>query len=232
MSKFLNRSFVKTFNINEEEMEKPLHQYESLQELFVRNLKEGARVIDEEPINIISPVDGILANFGKITQNCTFYVKDQDYNIFEMLGNKKRAEKYQNGTYMILYLSPSHYHRIHTPFSGTVVGNWALGNKSYPVNELGLKFGKRPLSKNYRFITEVRLSSEKHYAVVKVGAMNVNSIHPTYKGKNIKKGEELGYFSFGSTVVLLFEQDTIELDPSIKAPMDVTVGMKIGMINL
>ncbi|RXI99986.1 phosphatidylserine decarboxylase [Anaerobacillus alkaliphilus] len=230
VSKYINKSFVKTYNINEAEMEKPLHQYGSLQELFVRNLKEGARSIDETPNSIVSPVDGILADIGKINENSAFHVKDQDYSLVEMLGNKKRAEKYNEGIYIILYLSPSHYHRIHTPFSGTVVGKWAMGNKSYPVNELGLRLGKRPLSRNYRLITEVRLSNDKHYSVVKVGALNVNSIHPTFKGDSLKKGEELGYFSFGSTVVLLFEKDTLQIDPSVKAPMDVLVGMKIGSL--
>ncbi len=228
ISKILNKSFVKVYNIDEKEMEKPLHEYKSLQELFIRNLKDEARPIDQGPNSVVSPVDGILANVGEITDKCTFHVKNQDYSLSEMLGNKKRAEKYKNGTYIILYLSPSHYHRIHTPVSGTVVGKWALGNKSYPVNELGLKLGKRPLSKNFRFITEVRLHNEKHYALVKVGAMNVNSIHPTFKGDEVEKGKEMGYFSFGSTVVLLFENNTITLVDSIKTPMDVKVGMKIG----
>ncbi|QOY36234.1 phosphatidylserine decarboxylase [Anaerobacillus isosaccharinicus] len=228
MSKVINKSFVKVYNLNEAEMEKPLHQYGSLQELFVRNLKSDARVIDKSLDSIVSPVDGILADVGQITENCTFHVKNQDYSLVEMLGNKNRAEKYKEGTYIILYLSPSHYHRIHTPVSGTVVGKWALGNKSYPVNELGLKLGKRPLSRNYRLITEVRLNNGKHYSLVKVGAMNVNSIHPTFTGDTVNKGDEIGYFSFGSTVVLLFEKDTIDLDPKVKIPMDVQVGMKIG----
>ncbi|MCT8139633.1 phosphatidylserine decarboxylase [Anaerobacillus sp. CMMVII] len=230
-SKFINKSFVKVYNINEAEMEKPLHQYGSLQELFVRNLKEDARIINKEPKSIVSPVDGIMANVGQITENCSFHVKNQDYSLVEMLGNKNRAEKYKEGTYIILYLSPSHYHRIHTPVSGTVVGKWALGNKSYPVNELGLQLGKRPLSKNYRIITEIRMENGKHYSLVKVGAMNVNSIHPTFKGDNVRKGEEIGYFSFGSTVVLLFEKGTIHLDDSLTVPMDVQVGLKIGTFN-
>lgn len=229
-SKLINKSFVKAFNINESEMEKPLHEYESLQELFIRNLKEGSRVIDEEPTSFISPVDGVLADIGQITEECSFLVKNQQYSLVEMLGSEKRAQKYKQGTYIILYLSPSHYHRIHTPFSGTVVGKWALGNKSYPVNELGLSLGKRPLSKNYRLLTEVRLNNGKHYCLVKVGALNVNSIHSTFKGDSLKKGEELGYFSFGSTVVLLFENNLFEPASSITTPMDVKVGMKIGTI--
>ncbi len=230
ISKLLNKSFVKVYNINVSEMEKPLDHYGSLQELFVRNLKKDARVIDDNPNSIVSPVDGILAEIGQISEHCTFHVKNQDYTLLEMLGNKNRVKKYKDGTFIILYLSPSHYHRIHTPVSGTVVGKWALGNKSYPVNELGLKFGKRPLSRNFRLITEIRLKSGKYYSLVKVGALNVNSIHSTLSDNYVDKGEELGFFSFGSTVVLLFEKDTIKIDPALKAPMDIKVGMKIGTL--
>ncbi|OIJ16651.1 phosphatidylserine decarboxylase [Anaerobacillus alkalilacustris] len=232
MSKIVNKSFVKVFNIDEAEMEKPLHQYSSLQELFIRNLKEDARIIDPHPNSMISPVDGILADVGHITEHCTFHVKNQDYSLMEMLGNTQRAEKYKEGTYIILYLSPSHYHRIHTPYTGTIVARWALGNKSYPVNELGLRLGKRPLSRNYRLMTEVKMKNNKHYTLVKVGAMNVNSIHPTHTKTEIKKGDEMAYFTFGSTVILLFEKDTIQLEEKIKAPIDVKVGMKIGSITM
>lgn len=232
LSKVMNKSFVKVFNIDEAEMEKPLHHYGSLQELFVRNLKTDARIIDQHPESIISPVDGVLADIGLINEQCTFYVKNQDYHLIEMLGNDKRAEKYKEGTYLILYLSPSHYHRIHTPISGAIVGRWALGNKSYPVNQLGLKLGKRPLSKNYRLITEVKMDNYKHYSIIKVGAMNVNCIHPTNTNKEITKGEEIAYFSFGSTVILLFEKGTIQLNESLMVPLEVKVGMKLGSVTI
>ena len=108
---------------------------------------------------------------------------------------------------MILYLSPTHYHRIHSPATGEIVDQWAKGKKSYPVNKWGLRYGKHPLSKNYRRITEIKLESG-HMAVVKVGAMFVNSIEIVHEAEQITKGEELAYFTFGSTVVLLFEKDT------------------------
>ena len=116
---------------------------------------------------------------------------------------------------MILYLSPSHYHRIHSPVTGKIVNNGHLGVKSYPVNKMGLKYGDRTLAKNYRMITEVKYRIW-HIAIVKVGAMFVNSIEMIHKGTKLEKGGEMAYFSFGSTVVLLFEKDTFELDPLFK----------------
>lgn len=231
MSKIVNKSFVKAYKINEDEMEKPLHQYKSLHELFIRNLVPDARQINEEGNSIVSPVDGLIADIGVVSPECTFHVKNQYYSLEEMLGKHEKAKRYMNGTYIILYLSPRDYHRIHTPFSGKVVESWTLGNKSYPVNEMGLKLGKRPLSRNYRLITDVLVNSNKHAAIVKVGALNVNSIHTTYKDRELVKGEEIGYFSFGSTVILLFEKGLITMDPNIKAPVQVKLGMKIGTLN-
>lgn len=231
MSRFVNKSFVKAYKINQEEMEKPLRQYKSLHELFVRNLKADARQINKESNSIISPVDGLIADIGEISSKCSFHVKNQYYSIVDMLGSAEKAKKYINGTYIILYLSPSDYHRIHTPVSGTVVGSWALGNKSYPVNETGLTLGKKPLTRNYRLITELEVHDRKRVAVVKVGALNVNSIHTTYETEQLKKGEEIAYFSFGSTVILLFEHDTLCVDENIHVPTYVKVGMKIGTLK-
>ena len=91
-----------------------------------------------------------------------------------MLGNEERAQRYAGGTYMVIYLSPSHYHRIHSPLSGSVIERFVLGRKSYPVNAAGMEYGKNHCQ-NYRSVTEVNSDGE-HMALVKVGAMFVNSI--------------------------------------------------------
>ncbi|WP_096201353.1 phosphatidylserine decarboxylase [Bacillus sp. FJAT-45350] len=228
-SRYLVKSFAKTYKINQEEMEKPLSDYRSLHSFFVRRLKQGVRIIDERKDQVVSPVDGILADLGEITDTCTFFVKGQTYSIEEMLGNHNHIDKYRGGAYVIFYLSPSHYHRIHSPISGQVIRQWTLGKKSYPVNEHGLIYGKRPLSRNYRLITEVQTEG-KHMAIVKVGALNVNSIHTTHPSSEIKKGEEVGYFSFGSTVVLLFEKGIFHSDEK-NLPKEVQVGQSIGRIE-
>ncbi len=124
-----------------------MHEYETLQQLFVRSLKEGLRPIDEHPDSVVSPVDAVIEDVGIITDKKEIIVKGKTYSIREMLGDDHIAEKYLHGTFIILYLSPSHYHRIHSPICGEVVKQWTLGGKSYPVNRLGLKYGKDPLSK-------------------------------------------------------------------------------------
>ena len=229
VSRFVVPSFAKIYHLNQNEMEKGLFEYPTLHDLFVRTLKKDARKIDKSKNTVVSPVDAVIEDIGPIKETSDILVKGKTYSIDEMLGNQELLAKYLNGTYMILYLSPSHYHRIHSPVNGVVTKQWTLGSKSYPVNKLGLKYGVRTLAKNYRVITEVK-TDYGHVGIVKVGAMFVNSIETTHKGSELEKGGEMAYFSFGSTVVLLFEKDIFQIDSSIQTPKDIKVGEKIGVL--
>ncbi len=230
ISRLIIPSFVKTYKINLAETEKSLGDYPTLHDLFVRKLKQDARLTDAHPLSIVSPVDGVIEDMGEISNTNEITVKEKTYSIAEMLGNEAVFNKYIEGFYMIIYLSPSNYHRIHSPANGEIVNSWKLGTKSYPVNKLGLRFGNRPLSKNYRRITEIK-NEHGHLAVVKVGAMFVNSIEIVHEGEKITKGEELAYFTFGSTVVLLFEKGMFKVNPAIQTPKPISVGQKLGEIG-
>ncbi|MCM3705240.1 MULTISPECIES: phosphatidylserine decarboxylase [Cytobacillus] len=221
-------SFSRIYNINESEMEKNLHEYPTLHEFFIRRLKADARVTDESPDSAVSPVDAVIEDIGDIRENRIITVKGKNYSISEMLGANK-AGKYAGGTYMIFYLSPSHYHRIHSPVTGKVTDQWILGLKSFPVNKWGLKYGRETLSKNFRSITEVK-HGDSAIAIVKVGAMFVNSIELTHEGDQLEKGKEMAYFTFGSTVILLFEKGKFQLEKSIKTPAHIKVGERIGTL--
>jgi phosphatidylserine decarboxylase len=229
-SKRIVSSFARTYKINQDEMEKPINEYPSLHEFFIRNLKAGAREVDGDPDSVVSPVDAVIEDIGEIEADRTINVKGKIYSIAEMMGNQETMAKYEQGTYMIFYLSPSHYHRIHSPVTGEVTDQWTLGMKSYPVNKTGLKYGNYPLSKNYRKITEIRHKSGMT-ALVKVGAMFVNSIETIHNGERLTKGEQIAYFTFGSTVVLLFEKDTFSLLPNISTPYHIKYGEKIGTLR-
>ncbi|MFS0822619.1 phosphatidylserine decarboxylase [Bacillus sp. 1P02SD] len=230
VSAILIPSYAKIYNINQAEMEKNLTDYVTLQDLFVRQLKMDSRRIDTNENTVISPVDAVIEETGMITANKEMIVKNKHYSIQEMLGDEDSLAKYIGGTFVILYLSPSHYHRIHSPISGVITKQWDLGGKSYPVNRLGLKYGKDPLSKNYRKITELR-AKDSYVAVVKVGAMFVNSIETTYTSDSVQKGEEIAYFSFGSTVILLFEKGRFTISPEIRSSINIKMGEVLGTFN-
>lgn len=228
-SKFIIPAFARTFKLNEAEMERPLYEYKNLHDLFTRRLKEGTRIVEMAPECLVSPVDGILSQYGELEQGTTFMVKGKQYNLKEMLGSTCKAKSYEKGTYLILYLSPSHYHRIHSPINGKVTGQWKLGDRSYPVNQAGLQYGKRPLSRNFRIITELEVNKKK-LALVKVGAMNINTIEVTHQSEELQKGDEIGYFSFGSTVVLLAEEGLLSMN-DIKENSQVLMGQAIATIK-
>ncbi|GHH97080.1 phosphatidylserine decarboxylase [Neobacillus kokaensis] len=231
VSRMMVPSFAKVYHLKQEEMEKGISEYPTLHDLFVRQLKKDARNIHQGRNSVVSPVDAVIEDIGSITEQSEIIVKEKVYSIEEMLGDRDVLTKYLNGTYMILYLSPSHYHRIHSPVDGIVKKQWTLGSKSYPVNKWGLKYGVRTLAKNYRVITEIK-TKFGNVSVVKVGAMFVNSIETTFKGEELKKGEEMAFFTFGSTVVLLFEKEIFQVDPSILTPKEIKMGEQIGTLRV
>ncbi|MBU8568653.1 phosphatidylserine decarboxylase [Virgibacillus pantothenticus] len=229
-SRMLVPVFAKVYSINQEEMKKPLSDYQSLHQLFIRKLKPDCRSVYPHKNSIVSPVDGVISDFGSVRDVEDYKIKNKQIILEEMLGSKEKADIYRNGKYIVLYLSPRHYHRIHSPVNGKINGSWVLGSKSYPVNSIGFKYGNSPLSTNYRRITEIQSELGK-IAVVKVGALNVNSIHLTCRSEHINSGEELGYFSFGSTVVLFIEKADFQFSTDITTNQDIQFGKKLGAIS-
>lgn len=203
-------------------------QFSSLHDFFIRELTKTARPIDRHAEAVISPVDGMLETAGVIENGDRFFVKGKEYSLAGLLGSQEAAKRYTGGTFLILYLSPANYHRIHSPVNAEVKRQYMLGNRSYPVNRLGLTYGKSPLSGNYRMINDLVMDNGKCCSVVKVGAMFVNSIHLTNTDPRWEKGEQIGYFSFGSTVVLLFEKDSIQMEGQSGRP--VKMGERIGIM--
>lgn len=230
ISKAIIPSYSKVYKLNWSEVEGNQAEFRTLHELFVRKLKPGARLIHEGDQIVCSPVDAVYEESGTITADANITVKGKNYSINEMLGDNDVLQKYIGGVYVLLYLSPSHYHRIHAPVTGEVVKRWSLGKNSYPVNQLGMKYGKAPLSKNYRLITELK-TDVGSVAVVKVGAMFVNSIEITNESSRLRKGEEFSYFSFGSTIVLLFEKDTFKVNADLNPHSEVKYGEFIGEMH-
>lgn len=230
LSRPLVPAFARVFNVNLEEAEYPLRDYKTLHHFFTRRLKPGTRPVDDREHSVVSPVDGVIEAFGTITEKLVINVKGKNYSLMDMLGKKEKVSGYASGSFLCIYLSPSHYHRIHSPFSAEVTDSWSLGDKSYPVNALGLKYGKETLSKNFRKITEFQHKYGRA-ALVKIGAMFVNSVEITLKDKFPVKGEEMAYFSFGSTVVLLFEKDTFTPVQNMRIPMEVKMGEAIGFLK-
>ena len=213
--------YIKTYKINMADVNGTADSFPTLHDFFIRRLKAGSRPVAGDAV--VSPVDAKVEIAGDLHDGIHFLVKGQHYSLEDLLGNAEMAEFYRGGKYIVLYLSPADYHRIHSPVDGTVFKQYVLGKKSYPVNQAGLQFGKAPISGNYRMITELD-SIIGRLLMVKVGAMFVNSIELTNFGTNWKKGEESAYFSFGSTVVLFFEHGKVAFSSNVQNGNRIKVG--------
>lgn len=213
--------YIKTYQIDVADVVGPIESFPTLHDFFIRQLKEDRRPVAQEAV--VSPVDAKVEIAGDLHEGIRFLVKGQQYSLEDLLGSAEMAGYYRDGKYIVLYLSPADYHRIHSPVDGDVLKQYVLGKKSYPVNQAGLQYGKSPISGNYRMISE--LDSEiGRLLMVKVGAMFVNSIEMTNFETTWKKGEEVAYFSFGSTVVLFFEHGKVRFSENIQNGNRVKVG--------
>lgn len=229
-SRLLIPRFARVYGIAVEEAEKAIGDYATLNEFFTRRLKPGARPVDDAPGVLVSPVDARITGMGPIRQGTIFNVKGQDYTIDELLGGNPRAESYRNGYGIVLYLSPSDYHRIHSPVDGVVVERHHLPGRVYPVNDFGLTHMPRVLSRNERLVTYIRHETGET-AVVKVGALNVSGIrYADPKADRLSRGGELAWFEFGSTVVLLTENGTFEPRSDLAPGAKVRMGEALGRL--
>lgn len=227
ISRPMIKPFASFYQIKLEEADLPISEYRSLNDFFTRSLKEGKRPVDTDPLTLVSPVDGVLSSSGTVDGQQRFKVKDRYYSLEKLFGDARHAAPYKEGYFFLFYLSPQHYHHFHYPVDGQLISRYALGTTSYPVNDFGLGLKPDVFTSNYRIISEIE-SSFGRIAVVKVGALNVNSIHIANSDKVCRKGDNFGHFSFGSTVIV-FVENKEALQPAKCSCSEVKVGDKIGV---
>ncbi|NGZ77782.1 archaetidylserine decarboxylase [Saccharibacillus alkalitolerans] len=218
---------MKMYGITEEELTRPLSDFRSLTDFFIRDIDPLRRPIDGEDSAVVSPVDGFVQCYGDIGEDCRFLVKGKAYTFEELTSMKAEDTAYAGGKFIILYLSPSQYHRFHSPLAGEGEQTAELGRRSLPVNKAGWKYGGRLLSFNHRVVFEIRRQSMS-MLMIAVGALNVNSVIRSNPRPFWEKGEEVGYFSFGSTVVCLFEKGKIEWIGKLQEEMYLRVGERFA----
>jgi len=231
MSRKFIPKFAKSYGIRIEDAEKHLHEYLSLNDFFTRRLKPGLRPIDQGADLITSPVDSLITGMGPIKEGQIINVKGQDYTVEDLLNHNPRRINYEQGFYFVLYLSPTDYHRIHSPVNGAIVEKEHVPGKVYPVNDFGLRYMRKTLSRNERLIT-IMQHDKGELAVIKVGALNVSSIQYVSELPNkLERGDELAFFEFGSTVVLLMENDTFIPREDLEVGSKVKMGEKLGTLT-
>ncbi len=213
LSRPLIKPFIKKNNVDSKEFLLPVEEYKTFNQFFIRKLNPEARIIDFRENIIISPVDGALFIIPNISQADTFFVKSKSFTLESFLQNKELANYYENGTMLIFRLAPRDYHWFHFPTDCIPSEALIIPGIFDSVNPIVYKSGKQPLITNKRHLILLETESFASIAMIPVGALFVGTIVETYKPNiHFNKSTEAGYFTFGgSTVVLLFQQNTIKI---------------------
>lgn len=213
LSKIKIVPFIKKYDIQMDQFEKKAQEFKSFNDFFTRKLRAGSRPIPESPNIFISPADSKLFVVEKISQNIPFFVKNEKFNLESFLADKDLAKEYQDGVLLIFRLSPPDYHRFHFPIDCLPLQPKKINGIYESVNPIVYKAGIQPLVQNERCLTILKTERFSDVISVSVGAMLVGKIINTFvPQKQYKKGEEMGYFEFGgSTLVIIFKRGSIKL---------------------
>jgi phosphatidylserine decarboxylase len=193
-------------------------KFASMHDCFTRELKEGARPIDPDPDVVVSPCDAIVGACGRIEGTELLQIKGFPYSLEDLLGTPELVERHRNGNYVTLRLTSSMYHRFHAPHDCRVERITYISGDTWNVNPIALKRIEKLFCKNERAVIETRLAATGDMlTLVPVAAILVASIRlhclamPLREsGRNVipcstgyRKGEEMGWFEHGSTIVVL-----------------------------
>lgn len=238
--------FIKKYNVDMSEALYPHPEhYKTFNEFFTRQLKPEVRQIAAGDDVLIQAVDGAVSQFGDIHQDSIFQAKGHNYSLTTLLGGKPElAKPFKNGKFATIYLSPKDYHRIHMPVEGTLTDMVYVPGELFSVNPLTAENVPGLFARNERVIAFFDTPVGK-MAMVLVGATIVASIETVWSGtvtppagKNVQhwqyesddeaavkleKGDEMGRFKLGSTIVVCFEKDQIEFE-DMEAGMTTRLG--------
>jgi phosphatidylserine decarboxylase len=241
--------FARAYGIDLTQAERPLSEYQGFDDFFTRKLRPEARPIDTTPGCVVSPSDGTVVDCGLVTAGKLLQAKGVLFGLGELLADPDAAARLEGGAYLITYLSPKDYHRVHAPVSGRVVGWHHIPGTLFTVSAKGVLREPGLFIRNERFVTLIESGEGGLVAVVMVAAVGVGHVTVSYdpdvathhaqflRGsvrhrrydapKPIARGEELGIFHLGSTTIVVFEPHRVGLHP-LAAGTAVKMGAAIG----
>ncbi|AZP12822.1 archaetidylserine decarboxylase [Undibacterium parvum] len=240
------RWFVARYKVNMAEAANPdISSYTSFNEFFTRPLRADARPLHAS--KFVCPVDGAISQFGAIKQGQIFQAKGHDYSATTLVGGDSAlADKFSDGSFATIYLSPRDYHRIHMPCDAKLTRMIYVPGDLFSVNPTTARGVPGLFARNERVVC-VFDTEQGPFVLTLVGATIVGSMATTWHGivnpprskqvrewryddQNIrfKKGDEMGRFLLGSTVVMLFPKNTLEFNTSWSAAAAVRLGEQMG----
>lgn len=249
-SRFI-RWFIRRYGVDmNEAVESNPDAYSSFNDFFTRPLKPGLRPLSGDEHTMISPVDGCVSQLGSVRAGRVFQAKGQSFSLLELLGgDQRRADIFADGEFATIYLAPGDYHRIHMPLAGQLQEMLHIPGQLFSVNPVTAANVPNLFARNERVVC-VFDTSAGPMAVVLVGAMIVGSVETPWAGVvapgeggvtqvsytdehalKFARGEEMGRFRLGSTVVIVMPKDQVQWSEHQSAGQKVRLGEMMGQLS-
>ena len=248
---FLITRFARAFDVDLEEVKLEVPgDFATFNDFFIRELKDGAREVDDDDDAIVSPVDGTVSVAGRIRGDTIFQAKGIDYSLGDLLATDlDEAARYVDGHFATIYLAPYNYHRVHAPLAGELVAARYVPGDLFSVNEATVANLDGLFRRNERLVMHFRTAAGPAVLIF-VGALNVGSISTPWTGEirprktgvvdvldisshpqRVEKGDLLGWFNMGSTVILLLPEGACEWDDDLQPGETLRMGEEIGELQ-
>ncbi|MBT8093031.1 MAG: phosphatidylserine decarboxylase [Gammaproteobacteria bacterium] len=245
----INR-FVAFYDVQTDEIKHELPaEFATFNDFFVRELKDDARPIDAHAGSVVSPADGTVSACGTLRADRILQAKGRDYSLQDLLATDlAKARAYENGRFATIYLAPYNYHRVHAPVAGELVAAHYVPGDLFSVNAATVSRIDGLFHRNERLILHFT-TARGPAAVILVGALNVGSISTPWSGEirprksgmvntldisghpaTVDKGDLLGWFNMGSTVILLFPESSCEWTEGLGTGQTLRMGETIGTL--
>lgn len=246
----LYSAFARVYDVQLSECELPLEEYPSFGAFFARRLKPDARLMDAAADQVIAPCDGLLGARGEAGGGRMIQAKGRDYGLGDLVASPDRARELEGGTYLTFYLSPRDYHRVHSPVAGELLGYDWIPGAHIPVSPRFTRNVDGIFAANERVVFHLETEAGP-VAIVMVAALGVGNIGVSAAGLEsrslratrrmhqvrfdrpvpVERGQELGAFYLGSTVILVFPRGVITLADPSDEPVPVRFGEPMATLN-
>jgi phosphatidylserine decarboxylase len=239
------KSYISWYGVDMGDVLMPSTGFNCFGEFFTRSLRPEARPVSRDPGAVVSPCDAAILEYGRIdadTMNLVV-IKGTRYSIRDLIGDNSVAAGLAGGGYCMFYLHPRDYHRVHVPTDGSLRAVRHMPGARYPMAPWASRFSNGALGKNERMAFDIeRIEDGRRYVVLMVAAFGVGGIEssymPEYAGGRrtgladvMSRGDEIGLFRIGSTVVLFWPKGAFEIDSRVKVDEHVLVGQEIGRLD-
>lgn len=249
---FLITRFVQLYEVDADEVKLDIPQdFTTFNDFFVRELRDGAREIDGDPNSIVSPADGTVSVAGTLRADSILQAKGLTYSLDDLLATDlEESFSYINGRFATIYLAPYNYHRVHAPLDGELVAARYVPGDLFSVNSATVSKVDGLFRRNERLVMHFK-TAHGPAVVILVGALNVGSISTPWSGEirprkagfvdaidiskhdtSVRKGDLLGWFNMGSTVILLMPDGVCEWSDDLESGDTLRMGESIGTLSV